>query len=65
MNATKVFLTTAEFAAAMNVAQQTARRWHCKQLISIKPVKVRGRLMWPAAAIRKLEAQAEALNAGA
>jgi hypothetical protein len=65
MNATKVFLTTAEFAAVMNVAEQTARRWHCKQLIDIKPVKVRGRLMWPASAIRKLEAQAAALNAGA
>jgi hypothetical protein len=54
-------IVTAEFARAMNCADQTVRKNHCLrgECFGIRPVKVGNRLLWPVASIAAI------LNAGA
>jgi hypothetical protein len=52
-------LTTAEAAVALNRKPQTLRMWACNENGPIRPVRVHGRLAWPANQISAL------LNGGA
>ena len=52
-------LTTAEAAVALNRKPQTLRMWACNENGPIRPVRVHGRLAWPANQIAIL------LNGGA
>nr|WP_296946793.1 DNA-binding protein [uncultured Massilia sp.] len=52
-------LTTAEAAVALNRKPQTLRMWACNENGPIRPVRVHGRLAWPANQIAAL------LNGGA
>jgi hypothetical protein len=52
-------LTTAEAAVALNRKPQTLRMWACLENGPIRPVRVHGRLAWPANQIAAL------LNGGA
>ena len=47
-------LTTAEAAQALNRAPQTLRTWACFENGPIRPVRIHGRLAWPADEIAKL-----------
>lgn len=55
----RVILTTADFARAIGIQPQTARKWACYGNGPILPVKVGKRLGWRVADIAKL------LNGGA
>ena len=50
------FLTTGEFARALNRAPQTVRKNLCiaGHAYGIRPLKVGGRLLWPVAEVAKL-----------
>ena len=52
-------LTTAEAAVALNRKPQTLRMWACQENGPVRPVRVHGRLAWPANQIVAL------LNGGA
>ena len=47
-------LTTAEAAKALNRAPQTLRTWACFENGPIRPVRINGRLAWPADEIAQL-----------
>lgn len=47
-------LTTAEAAVALNRKPQTLRMWACNENGPIRPVRVHGRLAWPASQIAAL-----------
>jgi hypothetical protein len=47
-------LTTAEAAVALNRKPQTLRMWACHENGPIRPVRVHGRLAWPANQIAAL-----------
>ena len=47
-------LTTAEAAVALNRKPQTLRMWACNENGPIRPVRVHGRLAWPANQIAAL-----------
>jgi hypothetical protein len=47
-------LTTAEAAAALNRKPQTLNKWSFLKNGPVKPVKINGRLAWPADAIAAL-----------
>lgn len=47
-------LTTAEAAAALNRKPQTLRKWAFQNRGAVQPVRINGRLAWPAAAIADL-----------
>lgn len=48
------FLTTAEFAHAINRKEQTCRKWACLGNGPVRPVRVNGRLMWSVADLARL-----------
>lgn len=47
-------LTTAEAAKALNRAPQTLRTWACFENGPVRPVRINGRLAWPADEIAQL-----------
>jgi hypothetical protein len=47
-------LTTAEAAVALNRKPQTLRMWACNENGPVRPVRVHGRLAWPANQIAAL-----------
>lgn len=46
--------TTADAAKALNRAPQTLRQWACLENGPIRPVRINGRLAWPADEIASL-----------
>jgi hypothetical protein len=43
-----IMLTTAEAAKALNRRLQTLQKWACLSTGVLKPVRINGRLAWPA-----------------
>lgn len=52
-------LTTADAAKVLNRAPQTLRKWACLENGPVRPIRINGRLAWPADQISNL------LNGGA
>lgn len=53
---TRTHVDTATMCWHLGFAQQTARLWACKQTHpeGLEPIRIKGRLKWPVAGIRKL-----------
>jgi hypothetical protein len=50
----RIMLTTADAAALLNREPQTLRKWACLENGPIRPIRVNGRLAWPADQIAAL-----------
>jgi hypothetical protein len=51
---TRAALPTPEAAWHLSRAQQTLRLWACQDNGPIRPIRLRGRLLWPTSKLREL-----------
>lgn len=51
---TRATLPTNEAAFHLNRAEQTLRIWASRQTGPVQPIRIRGRLAWPTADLRRL-----------
>ena len=47
-------LPTSEAALHLNRAEQTLRLWACREDGPLRPVRIKGRLAWPVAGLRRV-----------
>ena len=51
---TRPVLTTKELCHYVNIAEQTAWVWACKESGPVRPIRIGRRLGWPTTAVKKL-----------
>ena len=51
---TRPVLTTKELCHYLNIAEQTAWGWACKESGPVRPIRIGRRLGWPTTAVKKL-----------